>query len=99
MEMLLSQPKGKVKANPLSKAITLCSDKKKGSKNKFQGEHYYCKKKGHMIAKCHIKKADEKNGTLKSSKGEETTNTTEVQLELWMATIEECSSTQCFNHS
>lgn len=38
--------------------------------------------KGHTTVECHVKKADEKNGTLKSSKGKEMANIAEVELEL-----------------
>ena len=41
-----------------------------------------------MILDCCIKKADKKNGTMKSSKGNETSKIVEVE-----ATIEECSLT------
>lgn len=65
-------------------------DKKK---KKFKGECFHCKKKGHKIQDCRIKKAEEKNGTSKGSKANESANTAQTELELFVAIEELCSST------
>ena len=48
-----------------------------------------------MIKDCRKKQQDEKNGTTQSSsKGKETANTVETELELWIVIEEICSSTE-----
>ena len=68
--------------------------KKKKGKRKFQGKCFYCKKKGHAIAECCTKKADEKNNNLKPNIGKESVTTIEVKLDLFVVTEEVCSSAQ-----
>ncbi|KAH7434151.1 hypothetical protein KP509_06G003000 [Ceratopteris richardii] len=68
-------------------------DKKK-DKKKFKGERFHCKKKGHKIQECCIKKAEEKSGSSKSGKGKEVANTAETELKLFVTVEEICSSAE-----
>ena len=70
-------------------------EKKNGKRKKFSGKCHYCNKSGHMIKDCRKKQQDEKNGTTQSSsKGKESANTVETELELWIVIEEICSSTE-----
>ena len=78
---LSTTTKGKGGANSKGGNSKKNEDNKKKGGKKFKGECFYCKKKGHTIAKCCTKKEYEKNDNLKPYN--EGKQTVEVELDLF----------------